>query len=503
MPRLGSTAARREESDRVYTPERLDRDGASSRASRRRRRRTPARQTWAAVGLAAVSTLLPGSGHIWAGRRRSGIAILAFFLLLAGGGVLLATVVDPTQLLVYAVDTNVLTAVMVTAVLLAIGWSAVIVSAYHLRRPGQSSVLHGLLAALVVGVLSFAVSTPPIYAARQAYVGRDVISNVFNDDDKQPRKSKEGKDPWADKPRLNVLLLGGDGGRNRTGVRTDTMIVASIDTRTGDTVMFSLPRNMLNAPMPDRMKDEFPSGYTDMLNAVYVYGTDNPNKFKKGSNPGAQATQEVISEILGLKIDYYALVNLKAFEEIIDAIGGITVYVEKDLPIGPEGAYVGYVRKGKRHLNGKKALWYARSRAADDDYHRMQRQRCVMAAIAKQADPATVMRSFQKIAATTKKNVKTDIPNDDLPALLQLGKKAKSAEISSLPLIPPLVDTGNPDYPQIKAEVQETIRKAEKRSEKKRAKKPSDDKGKAKKPKTSKTGKPGKPNSVEAACGLD
>lgn len=487
----------------MYTPERLDRGGRSSRSSRRRQKRSAGGQTWAAVGLAAVSTVLPGAGHIWAGRRRSGIAILAAFLLLVGVGVFVGTAVDPTQLLVYAVDPNVLTGVMVAAVLLAIGWSAVIVSAYHLRRPGQPSLLHGVLAALVVGILSFAVSTPPIYAARQAYVGRDVINNVFNDDDKQPRRSKEGKDPWADKPRLNVLLLGGDGGRNRTGVRTDTMIVASIDTRTGDTVMFSLPRNMLNAPMPERMQDEFPSGFTDMLNAVYVYGTDNPKKFKKGSNPGAQATQEVIQEILGLQLDYYILVNLKAFEDMINAIGGITVYVEKDLPIGPEGAYVGYVRKGKRHLNGQKALWYARSRAADDDYHRMQRQRCVMAAIAKQADPATVMRSFQKIAATTKKNVRTDIPNDDLPALMQLGKKAKSAEMSSLPFIPPLVDTGSPDYPAIKAKVQQTIQKAEQRSKKKQQKKkPSDGKGGKSKPATGKTGKPNKPDSVERACGL-
>lgn len=489
----------------MYTPERLDREGTGSRSSRRRQRRSAGRQTWAAVGLAAISTLVPGVGHIWAGRRRSGIPILVTFLLLAGVGVFVATRVEPTELLALAVDKDVLTGVIVGALLLAIGWSAVIVSAYHIRRPGHVGPLHGALAALVIGLLSLAVSTPPIYAARQAYIGRDVISNVFSQDDEKPRKTKEGKDPWADKPRVNVLMLGGDGGKNREGVRTDTMVVASIDTDTGDAVMFSLPRNMLNAPMPDRLKDQFPNGYTDMLSAVYTYGTDNPDQFSGASNPGAQASQEVIGEILGLEIDYYALVNLHAFVEIIDAIGGITVHVEKDLPIGPAGAPVGWVRAGKQHLGGKKALWYARSRAADDDYERMKRQRCVLGAVAKQADPPAVLKGFQKIAAATKRNVRTDVPDDDLPALLKLGEKAKSAEITSLPFIPPLVNTADPDYPRIKAKVQQKIEQSETKEKTGTGKPSKPSKGGSTPPgnyKKKPTGEPDKPDQVDRACGL-
>lgn len=447
----------------MYPPDVRGRERAGSRSSRRRQQRGDGRQTWAAVGLAAVSTVLPGAGHIWSGRRRSGIPILVTFLLLVGVGAFLYAGVDRMKLVSYLIDTNVLLAVIVCALLLAVGWSAVIVSAYHIKRPGRVGPLHGLLSAFVIGVLSLAVSTPPIYAAHYAYVGRDVLTKVFPGDEKKERKTKKGKDPWAGRPRINVLLLGGDGGNNREGVRTDSMTVASIDTHTGDTVMFSLPRNMLSAPVPPRLREQFPDGtFDDLLNAVYEYGEQNPKLFSQGSNPGAQATQEVIQEILGLKIDYYALVNLRAFTEIIDAIGGITVYVEKDLPIGPHGQTTGYVRKGVRHLNGKKALWYARSRNADDDYHRMSRQRCVFGAIARQADPATVLRGFQKIAAATKKNVSTDIPNDDLPALLQLGEKAKTAEITSLQFTPPEgYETGNPDYPKIKRAVDKAIEEAE------------------------------------------
>lgn len=447
----------------MHPPEVLHDSEAGSRSARRRRRRDSGRDTWAAVGLAALSALIPGSGHIWAGRRRTGAVILVLFLLLLGVGAFVGTSMDRTQLMSYLVDSNVLTGVIICALLLAVGWSAVIVSAYYVRSPGRPSPVHSVLAAIVIGVLSLAVSTPPIYAARYAYVGRDVLNNVFPSDHNQQRKTKEGKDPWAGRPRINVLLLGGDGGSDRTGIRTDSMTVASIDTHTGNTVMFGLPRNLQHAPMPPRLRSQFPNGFTDLLNAVYQYGAQNPRYFH-GRQPGIQAIQQVIEQILGVRIDYYVLVNLQAFVDIVNAIGGINIYVEKNIPIGGEGHPItGWIRKGHRHLNGEQALWYGRSRAVDDDYHRMARQKCVLAAIAKQANPPTVLKGFQKIAASAKKNVSTDIPSADLPALTKLGEKAKSARISSVNFVPPKYDTVNPDYAQIKQVTQRTIARAERK----------------------------------------
>ncbi|HEX6444763.1 MAG TPA: LCP family protein [Streptosporangiales bacterium] len=478
----------------MHPPEVLHQRETGNRSARRRRRRGSGRDTWAAVGLAALSAVIPGSGHIWAGRKRIGAVILVLFLLLLAAGAFVGTTMDRTQLMSYLVDSNVLTGVIVCALLLAVGWSAVIVSAYYVRSPGRPSPLHSVLAAIVIGVLSLAVSTPPIYAARYAFVGRDVLNNVFPTDHNVKRKTKEGKDPWAGKPRINVLLLGGDGGYDRTGIRTDSMTVASIDTHTGNTIMFGLPRNMQHAPMPPRLRSQFPNGYTDLLNAVYQYGAQNPRYFH-GKRPGIQAIQEVIEQILGLKIDYYVLVNLRAFVDIVNAIGGIHIYVEKDIPIGGEGHPItGWIRKGHRHLNGEQALWYGRSRAIDDDYHRMARQKCVLAAIAKQADPATVLKGFQKIAASTKKNVFTDIPSADLPALTQLGEKAKSASIDSVNFVPPKYNTVNPDYTQIKRVTQRTIAKAEQ--------KPS-----SPSPSVSASGGPtkkkkAKPTSLESTCRL-
>lgn len=477
----------------MHPPEVLHHREMGGRSARRRRRHGSGRDTWAAVGLAALSALIPGSGHIWAGRRRIGAVILVLFVLLLGTGAFIGTTMDRTQLMSYLVDSNVLMGVIVCALLLAVGWSAVIVSAYYVRSPGRPSPLHAVLAAVVIGVLSLAVSTPPIYAARYAFVGRDVINKVFPTDHDQKRKTKEGKDPWAGKPRINVLLLGGDGGYDRTGIRTDSMTVASIDTHTGNTVMFGLPRNLQRVPMPDHVANRFPGGrFNDLLNAVYQYGTQNPKDFK-GKRPGITALQEVIEKILGIKIDYYVLVNLRAFVDIVNAIGGIKIYVEKDIPIGGEGHPItGWIRKGHRHLNGQQALWYGRSRAIDDDYHRMARQKCVLAAIAKQADPAAVLKGFQKIAASTKKNVFTDIPSADLPALTQLGDKAKSASIASVNFVPPKVNTVDPDYAQIKRVTQRTIAKAEKKPTPGPSPSSTTDTGKKK----------SKPTSLESTCRL-
>lgn len=443
----------------------------------RRRKTTPGRQARAALGLALLSALLPGVGHIRAGRKKLGIPIFGVFLALIAGGVYVVTTMDRFTLLGYIVDPDVLTGVIVCALLLSVAWTAVIVSAYHMRRPNHMRPVQLVASAFIVALLSLAVSTPPIYAARYAYVGRDVIKTVFPGKDQGhqiKRKTKEGADPWAGRPRINVLLLGGDWGADRTGVRTDSMTVASINTHTGDTVMFSLPRNMLKAPMPKRLQDKFPYGFSDLLNAVYRYGADHPKQFPGHRNHGAAAIREVAGKILGLHIDYSVLVNLRAFREIIDAIGGITIYVNKDLPIGGKGGVpiTGYVHKGLHHLNGRKALWYARSRAIDDDYHRIRRQRCVLGALAKQADPPTVLKGFQKIAATTKRNVSTNIPNADLPALLELGEKAKSADIASLPFIPPLVNTADPDYDQIKRRVHKAIEASKARTEAARTSKP-------------------------------
>ena len=129
-------------------------------------------------------------------------------------------------------------------------------------------------------------------AARYSYVTASSVGAVFKTDDETKSATKptlgntqttpgqpKAQDPWAGKPRLNILLLGGDAGPGRVGTRTDTVILASINTKTGDTALISLPRNAARMPFPSRspLHKYYPYGFTNgdgqnaeyFLNAMY------------------------------------------------------------------------------------------------------------------------------------------------------------------------------------------------------------------------------------------
>ncbi len=112
-----------------------------------------------------------------------------------------------------------------------------------------------------------------------------------------------------------MLLVGGDSGLGRWGLRTDWMTVASIDEETGKTILFGLPRNMTNFPFPagSTMHKAFPRGYdcaTCELNSLATWAGDHRDLFDGVAEPGLDATIQGVEGITGLKINYYAMVNL-------------------------------------------------------------------------------------------------------------------------------------------------------------------------------------------------
>ena len=92
---------------------------------------------------------------------------------------------------------------------------------------------------MLVVILALMICTPLVYAANATYVLKDTLSSIFPGDDKSGA-AINASNPWKNRPRINVLLLGGDGGKDRTGIRTDSMTVASIDTH--DFVTVANPR---------------------------------------------------------------------------------------------------------------------------------------------------------------------------------------------------------------------------------------------------------------------
>ncbi|WP_254790947.1 LCP family protein [Blastococcus tunisiensis] len=411
-----------------------------------------------------LNAILPGTAFLAAGRRVLGAVTLVVLLALAGGAVWLATGGRRTALQA-AVDTDQLLWIVAGVGLIALLWAAVVVAGVVLLFSRRRRAL----GALVATVLVAAVAVPAVWAGQLALTQRDLIAGVFDDGDSAT--VEETPDPFGDKERVNVLLLGGDGGVGREGVRTDTVIVASIDTDTGDTVLFSLPRNLQDLPFPEDspLADVYPDGFEganesdSLLNAVYRTGPEwYPGILGPTDDPGADFLKLGVGEALGLSIDYYVLVNLEGFSRLIDALGGITVNVNYYVPIGGEpslGIFPdAYIAPGPdQHLDGARALDFARGRFGMSDYDRMARQRCTIQAIIDAADPMTLLRQYQRLAATTQDIISTDIPRSALDDFVDLALLVQDASITSVVFDPSVIDPAYPDYDRIREIVDEAI----------------------------------------------
>ena len=256
--------------------------------------------------------------------------------------------------------------------------------------------------------------------------------------------------------RINVLLLGGDAGPERFGMRTDSMIVASIRPSTAQAALLSIPRNLKQVPLPEPWAGQFPCRcWPDMLNALYPYAEQHRALFPNSSHPGAVALQQTIANLLGIRIDHYALVDLGGFVDVIDAIGGVTIDVPDRtlIRISPpkpgEDWRIFDIPAGRQHLDGEAALAYARNRSDSSDYVRMQRQRCLLGAVAKEADTAALARAFPRLVDVMRQRVITDIPVAELPGLIKLARVIHKDDLKTVGFVPPRYSAGlTPDgYP--------------------------------------------------------
>jgi LCP family protein required for cell wall assembly len=274
---------------------------------------------------------------------------------------------------------------------------------------------------------------------------------------------------------VNVLLIGSDAGADRTGVRTDSVILASIDTHTGDAVLFGIPRNLQHVPFPPGtpMAEQYPDGFycqdpknPCLFNALWQYGVEHADNtyYRNFKNPGLQATIDGVQGVTGLSVNEYVLLDLKGFASFINAIGGVDVTVQRPIPVaGHEnaaGVQVGvkeYIQPGRRHLNGYYALWFARSRSDSSDFDRMARQRCLIGALTQQVNPVTVARSFPALAEAIRQNLSMSIRLDDLGAWVTLAERVQKGSVRSLPFVEGVISTVHPDFDKIHTLVQQAL----------------------------------------------
>ena len=413
------------------------------------------------VSLLVLTVLIPGSAQLIAGGRGLGrfamrvwLVVWAFILAF----VALALLRRDWALAVYAHPATQWVA-SVVVVTLGVGWALLFLDAWRLSRPRSMGGRKYGIAALAC-LLAVAVGFGGITASAASRSQAQLFGTVF----------AGGGDGRAVDGRINVLLLGSDADDVRPGIRTDTMMVASVDAETGRTVLFSLPRNLQWAPFPTTspLHKVYPKGFwcadqSCLLNAVHTETLNHPDLFKDVEDAGLVELRGVISEILGLKINYYAMVDMRGFESLVDALGGVRLDIAKGVPIGGGSSKVeGYIQPGKGVLlDGYQALWFARSRHGSSDYERMARQKCIVNALAKQVTPMNVVTRFNALADAGSAMVRTDIPGSDLMRLAELADAGRRLPIASTSFAPPLIEPVKPDFALIRETVKADIAASE------------------------------------------
>ncbi len=438
-------------------------DTRSPEDHRRARRR--------AVSLLLMSAVVPGTAQLAAGHRGLGRFALRVWLGLLSAAVAVGLLALVSRSAALTVVTHRWTLTLLQYVLLGVAalWAVLLVDAWRLGRPDRlpQRERRGLLVALLA--LLLVLPGGAAYAGVNVAKARSAMAAVFG----------TGNAVGAVDGRYNILLLGGDSGVGRTGMRPDSLQLVSVDADTGRAVLFGFSRETENisfrpgSVMAGLMPQGWRCGDECLLNGLYTWGQDHADEFPAGTaDPGILATTEAVEALSGLDVQYHVLVDLKGFRSLVDAVGGLDISVQRRTPMGSQsevdgGREKGWIEAGNQHLDGYHALWYARSRANSTNYERMARQRCVVTALVGQTDPQTVVLNFGAIAEATKGVFQTDIPQAALASLADVAVRTKQQKITSVNFVPPLINPWDYDPAVVHRAVATAIEASEAKDEEK------------------------------------
>ena len=188
----------------------------------------------------------------------------------------------------------------------------------------------------------------------------------------KPLEKKQSEELLTAKDKATIMIMGVDERDDDVG-RSDTLMIASIDPKTNQASLLSVPRDT-------RVKIKG-HGF-DKVNAAYAYGKE-------------RLSQDTVENLLGVNIDHYIIINTKSFKKIIDAIGGIDIDVPKRMhyedPWDDDGGLIIDFQPGMQHMDGAKAVTYVRYRDEEGDLGRIRRQQdFVRACMEKIVSPAII-----------------------------------------------------------------------------------------------------------------
>jgi len=442
-----------------------------------------------AFAAAAFSLLIPGLGHVYLGRWSRALAWAASpILLVALAAGLLATPGTRAWLLEAVLTDSVLTGLLVLVAIDLVYRLVCVLDAWRIARSGAARGAPGVAFAsgagllavlLILGGSHVAMARPVLVALGTLHAittgpGEDEEPSLDpsllaslrprtppptpTPDPSFPVEPTPTPEPtptqgprWDEGGRLSVLLVGTDGGRPGGGSLTDTMIVVTVDTRTKQSAFISIPRDMEGVPIPRAWPAaaSFGGVFPYSVNLVAVTARGNPDAWAPASerrHKGFAALKGVLGELYGLGIDYYVAVDLSGFRGVIDTLGGTVIDVQNPVydyhypaDDGRSGHMKLYVQPGIQYMDGREALGYARARKLTSDFDRADRQQRVVTSVREQVDLATLLSPgvIDGLLRSVKADIRTDIPVNKIPKLVQLAQEIDLDDRISLVLTPP------------------------------------------------------------------
>jgi LCP family protein required for cell wall assembly len=408
---------------------------------------------------AALSFIFPGLGQAYAGSPRSARRQALPALLLLAVALVLIVALSPAVVFAYLFQWQ--NALLAGALVIGFGaWRAY--SIVHATRTGQlraaaagqrrsGSVAALLLVALVVVMHGYA--TNVVWSAYQAGVTISARPTptptvVAGSPSASPSSGGPTGSPATPGPatptpsvaptpepqgRVTILFLGRDLGRGSEGQLTDSLQVVSFDPRTREIVFISVPRDTGQLPL-------YSGGvWPTKINALMAYAESHPEEFPDG---GLGTLRRELEYIIGIPIHYSAQVDFVGFVQLVDAVGGVDVVVEREIddPTYYQfGRLVGFhITPGPHHLDGLTALAYARSRhgVGNSDFQRARRQQEVLLAIRDRINDPTVLANLPTVIDIAAQYVRTDVPLERLPEIIGLLEASNDAEVKRYVLRP-------------------------------------------------------------------
>ena len=214
-------------------------------------------------------------------------------------------------------------------------------------------------------------------------------------------KTKEAGSIVSPENKVNIMVMGVDSRSDDVG-RSDTLFVMTVDMKTKEVAMLSIPRDT-------RVK--IPGNGWDKINAAYAYG-------------GEKLSQQAVESLLGIKIDHHIVINVAGFKKIIDAMGGVTIDVEKRMyyndPYDDDGGLVIDLRPGVQHMDGRTAIQYVRYRDEEGDIGRVDRQQKFLKAVLSEVATPSVITKIPAIIREVSSVVKTDMSTTEMLSLAKI-----------------------------------------------------------------------------------